>query len=83
MDRRVPYIPDDDELAEREMKDTERDHERMEKDEKLELWDGYNDGHFQSVDEFGEWWQDKYGDGEPLSEFVLYYPDTKLAVRVR
>ena len=51
--------------------------ERMDEAEKVDSWDGWvycegcgsNEGYFESVDAFEEWWLDEFGD-EPLPEYV-------------
>jgi hypothetical protein len=61
----------------RHKRDRQREAERMDKAEKLDQWDGWvyrdgcgcNEGYFESVDDFLEWWEDEY-EGEQPPEFI-------------
>jgi len=58
-------------------RDRRHDAERMDAAEKIDQWDGWvyrdgcgsNEGYFESVGEFVEWWEDEHGDN-PLPEFI-------------
>ena len=59
-------------------RDRQREVERMDEAEKVDSFDGWvysdghghNEGYFDSVDDFAEWWEDNCCEGEPLPEYV-------------